>query len=239
MLSQADAVLSGEELDLLSLHDDGTDAAADDDSDGDYGAAKTPRGKRAAKRVTSAPSRRKSAATTAKGNATKTSAAAIDTTTTTTKPGRGRGRRRTTPEPEAAPLDTATANGKDTTAKPRKRTTAATPKAAKGKGKAKAREFDSDYISELALSYPDQYWNDIHDHNSARIRDIDADHPLALVSNVDIRDQGAITGMALSPDGTLLATCCNLGSVKLWDLASFTMVQKLRDADEPNIDEFY
>ncbi|KAJ1928018.1 hypothetical protein IWQ60_002433 [Tieghemiomyces parasiticus] len=121
-------------------------------------------------------------------------------------------------------------------AKPRKKSTA------KGKKPAEVarppRKYDPDLIDQLAAENPDTYWDDIHAPDSQRITHIDAEHPLGLVS-VDIRDHAAITGMILSPDGTLLVTCCNTGSVKLWDLGSFALVQNLRDASEKQIDEFF
>lgn len=50
----------------------------------------------------------------------------------------------------------------------------------------------------------------------------------------------AIIGMALSADGTMLATFSNIGAVKIWDVENeFKLIQKLRDPDEKHIDEFY
>lgn len=50
----------------------------------------------------------------------------------------------------------------------------------------------------------------------------------------------AIIGMTLSADGTMLATFSNIGAVKIWDVENeFKLIQKLRDPDEKNIDEFY
>ncbi|KAF9911170.1 hypothetical protein BX616_010648 [Lobosporangium transversale] len=67
---------------------------------------------------------------------------------------------------------------------------------------------------------------------------INEDHPLQLV-DCNIHDQAPITGMVLSPDGTMLATFCNLGSVRLWDLEDFSLLKTLRDFKEEHIDEFY
>ncbi|RKP39842.1 WD40-repeat-containing domain protein, partial [Dimargaris cristalligena] len=100
------------------------------------------------------------------------------------------------------------------------------------------KTFDLTELQSLASQYPDRYWNELHGAKSEYIDTIDIHHPLSAL-NVDIRDQAAITGMTLSSDGTLLATCCNLGSVKIWDLDSFSLVQKLRDTCETHIDEFY
>jgi WD40 repeat protein len=62
--------------------------------------------------------------------------------------------------------------------------------------------------------------------------------PLEQV-NSHIRVTGSITGMSLSPDGTLLATFCNTGSVQIWDVETYELLINLRDEYEENIDEFY
>lgn len=57
---------------------------------------------------------------------------------------------------------------------------------------------------------------------------------------VNISDQGAITGMTLSKDGTLLATFSSTGSIKIWDIQDdFKLLRKIRDSLEDQIDEFY
>lgn len=61
------------------------------------------------------------------------------------------------------------------------------------------------------------------------ISKISEDHPLQLV-DCNIHDQAAITGMSLSPDGSMLATFCNLGSVRIWSLDDYSLVKTLRDA---------
>lgn len=61
------------------------------------------------------------------------------------------------------------------------------------------------------------------------INKINEDHPLELVES-SICDQAAITGMVLSPDGTMLATFCNLGSVRIWSLEDYSLLKTLRDA---------
>ncbi|CAG8720064.1 16698_t:CDS:2, partial [Cetraspora pellucida] len=48
-----------------------------------------------------------------------------------------------------------------------------------------------------------------------------------------------ITGMTLSPDGAMLVTFCNVECAKIWDTADFKLIQKLRDTEEVNIDEFF
>jgi WD40 repeat protein len=50
----------------------------------------------------------------------------------------------------------------------------------------------------------------------------------------------AITGMALSKDGAMLASLSNIGAIKIWDIENdFKLLRKLRDNDEDHIDEFY
>jgi hypothetical protein len=50
----------------------------------------------------------------------------------------------------------------------------------------------------------------------------------------------AITGMTLSADGTMLASLSNIGAIKIWDIEDdFQLLRKLRDEDEPHIDEYY
>lgn len=52
--------------------------------------------------------------------------------------------------------------------------------------------------------------------------------------------QGAITGMTLSPDGALLATFSTVGIVKIWDVTNeFNLLRRMRDLKEENIEEFY
>lgn len=46
--------------------------------------------------------------------------------------------------------------------------------------------------------------------------------------------------MTLSKDGTMLASLSNIGAIKIWDIENdMKLLRKLRDADEPHIDEFY
>jgi WD40 repeat protein len=68
---------------------------------------------------------------------------------------------------------------------------------------------------------------------------INSDNPLTLVPS-DIQDQGAVTGMTLSDDGTMLVTFCNIGCVKIWDIRKgFKCLRHIRDKEEKQIDEFY
>ncbi|KAJ1724469.1 hypothetical protein LPJ53_001239 [Coemansia erecta] len=140
----------------------------------------------------------------------------------------------------------------------------AKPRKAAGAGKGKARQmtfddiqipakepiFDPDQIAELARKYPDPYWGELegvkngpsNDAGSSaeptRIDFIDEEHPLELIST-NMTDQMALTGMALSPDGTMLATFGSSGSVRVWDTDTFECLTTLRDASEANIDEFF
>ncbi|RUS28424.1 WD40-repeat-containing domain protein [Jimgerdemannia flammicorona] len=125
------------------------------------------------------------------------------------------------------------------------KTTAVKMKAAGGvdtttkKKKPTKPSYDPRAVSKLAAEHPDAYWVFHATSNHGMIDDINDDNPLELVP-VDVSDQGPIISMTLSPDGTLLATFCTLGSAKLWDVTpGFRLVRKLRDAAEENIDEFY
>lgn len=56
----------------------------------------------------------------------------------------------------------------------------------------------------------------------------------------NVSDQSAISSMALSDDGALLATFSSIGSVKVWNVAdNFELLRKIRDNEETQIDEFY
>ncbi|KAF9390289.1 hypothetical protein CPB97_009629 [Podila verticillata] len=100
-------------------------------------------------------------------------------------------------------------------------------------------DFDPSYVYSLARQYPDNYWRNHAESKTGMINKISEDHPLKLVDDTHIHDQAPITGMVLSPDGTMLATFCNLGSVKIWSLEDFSLLKTLRDAKEEHIDEFY
>ncbi|KAJ2887388.1 hypothetical protein IWW38_005151, partial [Coemansia aciculifera] len=109
--------------------------------------------------------------------------------------------------------------------------------------------FDLAQLKDLAERNPDAYWQELVSVNetpsdtkptdlSGRIDFIDEDHPLELLPH-SITDQMALTGMALSPDGTLLATFGSSGHVHVWDTDSFECLTTLRDRSEANIDEFF
>ncbi|KAG0366234.1 WD40-repeat-containing domain protein [Gamsiella multidivaricata] len=99
-------------------------------------------------------------------------------------------------------------------------------------------DFDPSYVYNLARQYPDTYWRNHAESRSGMIGKISEDHPLQLV-DCEIKDQAPITGMALSPDGTMLATFCNTGCAKIWSLEDYSLLKELRDAKEEHIDEFY
>ncbi|KAJ3300785.1 hypothetical protein HK104_003755 [Borealophlyctis nickersoniae] len=134
------------------------------------------------------------------------------------------------------------------------KTKASTKKAAKGretkkikatsqaKKPNKAAGFDPGAVAALSEEYPDSYWqafasDDENEQNM--ISSINEEHPLELIPGANIRDHGHITGMVLSPDGSMLATFCNLGLAKIWNLDTFEVIQNLKDDKEENIDEFY
>ncbi|KAJ2137147.1 hypothetical protein IW136_003626 [Coemansia sp. RSA 678] len=104
----------------------------------------------------------------------------------------------------------------------------------------KVLTFDPVHNAELAQTYPDPYWKELLSEptDGGRIDLIDEDHPLELLPYT-MTDQMALTGMALSPDGTMLATFGSSGNVHIWDTDTFACLVTLRDRAEPNIDEFF
>ncbi|KAF9439182.1 hypothetical protein BGZ76_009354 [Entomortierella beljakovae] len=99
-------------------------------------------------------------------------------------------------------------------------------------------DFDPDYVYSLARQYPDNYLKYHAESRSGMISKISEDHSLELI-DCNVQDQAPITGMALSPDGSLLATFCNLGSIRIWSLEDYSLLKTLRDEEEEHIDEFY
>ncbi|CAO3567605.1 unnamed protein product [Mortierella alpina] len=99
-------------------------------------------------------------------------------------------------------------------------------------------DFNPSYVYSLARQYPDNYWKHHAESKSGMINKISEDHPLQLV-DCNLHDQAPITGMVLSPDGTMLVTFCNLGSARVWSLEDYSLLTTLRDAKEEHIDEFY
>ncbi|GBC07592.1 hypothetical protein RclHR1_07550012 [Rhizophagus clarus] len=102
----------------------------------------------------------------------------------------------------------------------------------------KAPQYVPSNIDKLASTYPDNYWQFHAESNNGMINYLNFQYQLQLI-NVDVRDQGPITGMTLSPDGTMLVTFCNVGAARIWDTREFKLIQKLRDTEEKNIDEFF
>ncbi|KAF9431009.1 hypothetical protein BGZ94_000476 [Podila epigama] len=109
-------------------------------------------------------------------------------------------------------------------------------KTTKKKGSAFSDDEDN---GNLARQYPDSYWKSHAESKTGMINKINEDHPIQLVTDAHIHDAAPITGMVLSPDGTMLATFCNLGSAKVWSLEDYSLLKTLRDANEEHIDEFY
>ncbi|KAJ2960794.1 hypothetical protein NQZ79_g3839 [Umbelopsis isabellina] len=103
----------------------------------------------------------------------------------------------------------------------------------------KPAEFDPARVSELSAKYPDTYWEFHADSEHYMVDCINESEPLEALPN-NISDQAAITGMALSKDGAMLASLSNIGAIKIWDIENdFKLLRKLRDNDEEHIDEFY
>ncbi|KAI9476240.1 MAG: WD40-repeat-containing domain protein [Benjaminiella poitrasii] len=98
--------------------------------------------------------------------------------------------------------------------------------------------YDPKLVSQLSHEYPDSYWQFYADRY-AMMDAINAHNPVKALP-FDMSDQGAITSMTLSADGTLLATFSNVGAIKIWDVMDdFQLLRKIRDHVEPQIDEFY
>ncbi|KAJ1666527.1 hypothetical protein IW140_004626 [Coemansia sp. RSA 1813] len=129
---------------------------------------------------------------------------------------------------------------------------AATKRSAGAKGKArqttlddislpiKEPVYDPAKTKALAEQYPDHYWNQLvaPKATSDRIDLIDEENQLELLP-YNISDQMAMTGISISPDGTMLATFGSTGQVNVWDTETFECLTSLRDMSEPNIDEFF
>lgn len=100
--------------------------------------------------------------------------------------------------------------------------------------------YDPEKVNQLALENPDGYWKfDAETKDSNMINLINVENKLMTLP-LDICDQGAVTGMTLSDDGTLLVTFCNIGAIKIWDIRNgLTCVRHIRDHAETQIDEFY
>ncbi|KAI7905051.1 WD40-repeat-containing domain protein [Cokeromyces recurvatus] len=103
----------------------------------------------------------------------------------------------------------------------------------------KLHKWNKERMKNLAEKYPDNYWKYHADAGYEMIDAINEDNQLESIP-CNMNDQGPITSMSLSEDGSMLATYSNIGAVKIWDIENdFSLVRKLRDADESHIDEFY
>nr|CAG8568291.1 10419_t:CDS:10 [Entrophospora candida] len=119
-------------------------------------------------------------------------------------------------------------------------------KASKSKKRKKVEEekevklepYDPILVKELANEFPDRYWEFNAESGYGMVNYINEQYPLELIK-AGVQDQGPINGMILSPDGTMLATFCNIGCVRIWDVNDFQMLQKLIDTEEKQIDEYY
>ncbi|KAJ3039586.1 hypothetical protein HDV00_012043 [Rhizophlyctis rosea] len=108
--------------------------------------------------------------------------------------------------------------------------------------KSGSTSFDPRIVADLASEYPDTYWDQFagdDDDDDSMINSINDQHPLQLLEDATIQDNGHITGMILSPDGTMLVTFCNMGLAKIWDVETFELIHFLKDDKEDNLDEFY
>ncbi|KAJ3326298.1 hypothetical protein HDV06_000174 [Boothiomyces sp. JEL0866] len=100
--------------------------------------------------------------------------------------------------------------------------------------------FDPEVVAQFSKLYPDPLPTvPTHTHSNTGIAFINEANPLVHVDDSNIRDRVAVTGMALSPDGSFLATFCNAGTAFIWDMNTFEKLQCLKDEKEANIDEFY
>lgn len=116
-------------------------------------------------------------------------------------------------------------NGKPTTQKVEKKSSSLTP----------TKKFDPFLIAKLSYQFMDLYWR----QDYSKCIDLITTSQALVSSSTSMQDQGPIYNMALSPDGKFLATFCQLGHVKLWDLSNFQLLATIRDRDEVDIDEFY
>ncbi|CAO3590055.1 unnamed protein product [Absidia cylindrospora] len=98
-------------------------------------------------------------------------------------------------------------------------------------------EYNHERTQSLIESAPDNYWA-FHADNSNMIGVVNELAPLEVIHA--FKDQGPVLGMTLSKDGTLLATFCTLGTIKIWDVQNkLRLLTKLQDSQENHIDEFY
>jgi WD40 repeat protein len=105
--------------------------------------------------------------------------------------------------------------------------------------KKKLEIHDPEKVKQLSEEYPDTYWQFHADSGYGMIDRINDEYRLKTLP-VNVSDDGPITSMTLSEDGKLLATFCNMGSIKVWHIdQDVTLVRKIRDTVETQIEEFY
>lgn len=97
----------------------------------------------------------------------------------------------------------------------------------------KKSQFDPDVINELEKKFPSGYWKT---KLNGMIDYINSSFPLEFTGK-SITHPGQIYAMALSNDGTMLATASTLGSIRIWDVTTWELIQELRD--EGVCDKFY
>ncbi|PVV01159.1 hypothetical protein BB560_004434 [Smittium megazygosporum] len=111
-----------------------------------------------------------------------------------------------------------------------------------GKNKSKPKEptLSIEDLKATSLKYPDYYWKEkfLFPECEGPIQHISKQNPLELLP-VSITEQGPIIGIELSDCGSMLATFSSTGSIKIWDTESFSLLKKIRDHSEENIEEFY
>ncbi|CAH1760430.1 137_t:CDS:10 [Entrophospora sp. SA101] len=104
--------------------------------------------------------------------------------------------------------------------------------------KPKLQPYDAIEVKKLSKEFPDNYWQFHANSGHGMINYINEQNPLELL-DVKATDYGPISGMVLSPDGTMLASFSNFGVIKIWDTTELTMLQTMRDTEEKNIEEYY
>ncbi|CAJ0913055.1 15915_t:CDS:2 [Entrophospora sp. SA101] len=96
--------------------------------------------------------------------------------------------------------------------------------------KPKLQPYDAIEVKKLSKEFPDNYWQFHANSGHGMINYINEQNPLELL-DVKATDYGPISGMVLSPDGTMLASFSNFGVIKIWDTTELTMLQTMRDTE--------
>jgi WD40 repeat protein len=76
--------------------------------------------------------------------------------------------------------------------------------------------------------YPDDDWAFVHDSKPASIQAISVDYPLTKIET-SIRDNAQICSLAISPDGSFLASFCSAGTICIWDTDTFERLLLIKD----------